>query len=199
MRVSAAQTKSPISSDSEASSEEAPRKAQGSSEDNGSDDDESGSEEDKDDMLAALEAYNRSIFGFGGAIEGQSAVTGKAKGKGKAGPSDSEESAQDEGGAPIRDDLDSGSVDSEDDEEGDFYDEDDEFEGIDASAGIADESIPTVVYADTGSNTLPKVSKADYKRFMVNLTLPRYFSSAYLLRPLSPPNLPKSLQATIQH
>lgn len=150
-------------------------------------------------MLAALEAYNRSIFGFEGALEGQSAATGKAKGKGKAGPGDSEESSQDEGSAPIRNDLDSGSMNSEDDEEEDFYDEDDGFEGIDVAGTIAEESIPTVVYADTGSNILPKVSKADYKRFMVNLTLPRYFSSAYLLRPLSPLNLPKSLQATIQH
>lgn len=148
--------------------------ASGSSGDGSSDEGDNASDEDKEDMLAALEAYNRSMFGLDGAPSSHDRVKGKGKGKAKAGPSDSEESAQEDdsagGNRSGLDGLASGSEDSDDDEEGEFYDDDDDdFEGIAVAETVADEIIPTVVYADTGSNTLPKVSKADYKRFMASV------------------------------
>lgn len=170
MRVSATRANVPTSSDSEQSSENAAEMDQGRSDEGSSSDDENGSDDDKEDMLAALEAYNRSMFGLDGAVGNHTKVKGKGKGKEKADLSESDESEQEDGGAggDHLDDSISGSEDSDDDEEGEFYDEDDDFAGIAASETVEDEIIPTVVYADTGSNTVPKVSKADYKRFMVS-------------------------------
>ena len=184
IRISATLGKPSAPSESSASSAEVLQNAQSDSGDvtsGDSDTDQSNSDEDKEDMLAALEAYNRSMLGMG-EVNGRDVARRSAKGKGKAAPSDSEESAQDESTASTRgklDELGAWSEDSDDEEGGDFYDEDDEFEGIATSDIIADENVPTVVYADTGSSNLPKVSKADYKRFMASLAYRRVPLSAY--------------------
>jgi hypothetical protein len=147
--------------------------ANNSEESDGESGDTSDSSDDKEDMLAALEAYNRSMLGLGGpSINHRKS---DVKGKGRATEaSDNEYSDLQERGANGSDvDLDgimseSGSEEDDDDEEGELYDEDEEFEGITASEPVAEEAVQTVVYADTADSTRAKVSKADYKRFMVS-------------------------------
>lgn len=124
-------------------------------------------------MLNALEAYNRSMLGLG-----SSAPTGSAsnaKGKGRARDEDDDSASETQGfdmGVDDLKDMLSGSEDSDEDEEsGELYDEDEEFEGIAASEPPEPEAIPTVVYADSAAHTHAKVSKADYKRFMVSTAL----------------------------
>ncbi|KAJ9094463.1 hypothetical protein QFC21_006002 [Naganishia friedmannii] len=132
----------------------------------------SDSSDDKEDMLAALEAYNRSMLGLGGPSTTQSKPDRKGKGRATA-ASDSEDSEGEERGVVgFGIDLDemmsvSGSdEDDEDEEEGELYDEDEEFNGIATSAPVVEEAVQTVVYADTADSNRAKVSKADYKRFM---------------------------------
>lgn len=147
--------------------------ANNSEESDGESGNTSDSSDDKEDMLAALEAYNRSMLGLGGpSINHRKS---DVKGKGRATEaSDNEYSDLQERGANGSDvDLDgimseSGSEEDDDDEEGELYDEDEEFEGITASEPHAEEAVQTVVYADTADSTRAKVSKADYKRFMVS-------------------------------
>lgn len=123
-------------------------------------------------MLDALEAYNRSMLGLGPSTTSSS--SSKAKGKGKA-TSDGDDSAAETHRFGLEMDGSEGmlseSENSDDNEEsGEFYDEDEEFEGMETSENLEAEVIPTVVYADTAAHTNAKVSKADYKRFMVSLS-----------------------------
>lgn len=124
-------------------------------------------------MLNALEAYNRSMLGLGSSTTTISASKVKGKGKARNNDDDSANETQEfDMGVDGLQDIFSGSEDSDEDEEsGEFYDEDEEFQGIAASEPLEPEVIPTVVYADTAAHTHEKISKADYKRFMASIHL----------------------------
>lgn len=167
MRVSA-RTQSETLSEPEASSDHE-QNSSGSGSGSGSGGE---SDDDKQDMLDALEAYNRSMLGMGVSPTTNAGSVGKGKGKARDDGDDSAEEIQDFGAEfGVLGDMMSGSEDSEDeddDESGELYDEDDDFEGVAAPEPLVQEIIPTVVYADTAAHTHAKVSKADYKRFMAS-------------------------------
>ncbi|KAJ9104255.1 hypothetical protein QFC19_004072 [Naganishia cerealis] len=125
--------------------------------------------DNKQDMLAALEAYNRSMLGLGEPATSRSLADVKGKGKASA-IDDDDDSEGDFGGDGV--DLDAimsesdDSGEDEEDEEGELYDEDEELDGFAALHPVTEEAVQTVVYADTGANNRAKISKADYKRFM---------------------------------